>query len=82
MSDQTVDMFVRLGVVLLLVVCSVVILTPFVPVLLWAIIIAVSAYPAYRWLAEKLGGRDSWAATLLVFDNPCFPDRCDRRFAT
>ncbi|MCZ6854417.1 MAG: AI-2E family transporter [Gammaproteobacteria bacterium] len=66
MSDQTVDMFVRLGVVLLLVVCSVLILTPFVPVLLWAIIIAVSAYPAYRWLAEKLGGRDSWAATLLV----------------
>ncbi len=66
MLDQTVDTLIRLGVVLLLIVCSVMILAPFVAVLLWAIIIAVSAYPVYRWLAEKCGGRDGWAATLLV----------------
>ena len=66
MLDQTVDTLIRLAVVLLLIIFSVMILAPFVAVLLWAIIIAVSAYPVYRWLAEKLGGRDGWAATLLV----------------
>jgi predicted PurR-regulated permease PerM len=66
MSDLNIDTAIRLGVLALLIVWSIAILTPFVTVLLWAIIVAVSAYPAFRWLAGKLGGRDGWAATILV----------------
>lgn len=42
------------------------IIAPFVSVLLWAVIIAVSAYPAFLWLSDRMGGRSGWAATLFV----------------
>lgn len=65
-NDSTVDTAIRLGLIAALLIWSVAILAPFATVLLWAVIVAVSAYPAFRWLATLLGGRDGWAASVLV----------------
>ncbi|MDH3643131.1 MAG: AI-2E family transporter [Gammaproteobacteria bacterium] len=66
MTNDTIDTAIRLALVAALIIWSIAILAPFVTVLLWAVIVAVSAYPAFRWLAARLGGRDGWAATVLV----------------
>jgi predicted PurR-regulated permease PerM len=39
---------------------------PFLPIVIWAILLAVALYPAHAWLAARLGGRRSLAAALLT----------------
>lgn len=63
---NTIDNIIRIGLIALIAVWSIMIIAPFVGVLLWGIIIAVSAYPAFIWLAGKLGGRAGLAATIFV----------------
>lgn len=63
----TTDNIIRFGLVVLIVVWSITIIAPFISILLWAVIIAVSAYPAFLWLSGKLGDRVGLAATVLVF---------------
>ena len=65
-NTTSIDNLIRLALIALMVVWSITILAPFVSILLWAIIVAVSAYPAFVWLTAKLGGRGGWAATILV----------------
>ncbi len=66
-KDKTIDNIIRIGLIALIVFWSITIIAPFVSVLLWAVIIAVSAYPAFLWLCKKMGGRSGWAATVFVF---------------
>ena len=42
------------------------ILSPFLKALVWAAILAVLFYPGYAWLLERLGGRASVAALIVV----------------
>lgn len=53
------------AVTLILVGCLV-ILSPFFPAILLAVILALSAWPAFMWLKAKLGGRIQLAATLMT----------------
>ena len=61
-----IDSIIRIGLIALIVIWSITILKPFLVVLLWGIIIAVSAYPGYLWLVSKLGDRPVVAASLIV----------------
>lgn len=65
-SQATIDSIIRIALIALIVVWSAMFVAPFVGILLWGIIIAVSAYPAFLWLAGKLGDRAGLAATILV----------------
>ncbi len=62
----TADNIIRFGLIALIVIWSITIIAPFISVLLWAIIIAVSAYPAFLWLDGKVGGRSGLAAIIFV----------------
>ena len=53
------------AVTLILIGCLV-ILSPFFPAILLAVILALSAWPAFMWLKAKLGGRVQLAATLMT----------------
>lgn len=66
MTNNAIDTAIRLSLIAALIIWSIAILAPFVTVLLWAVIIAVSAYPAFAWLTRRMGGRNGWAATILV----------------
>ncbi len=61
-SNDMLDNTIRFGLLALIAVWSVMIIAPFVGVLLWAVIIAVSVYPPFMWLQGKLGGRSGRAA--------------------
>ncbi|RLA31845.1 MAG: AI-2E family transporter [Gammaproteobacteria bacterium] len=59
--------FVQIGALLLLLIMCFKIISPFLGVVAWAMIIAVALYPAHVALAGKLGGREKTSAVVFVF---------------
>src|SRR6266498_2587939 len=53
-------------VLLLIAVGCFVVLRPFLAALLWATILSISTWPAFRWLEHVLGGRTTLAAALMT----------------
>ena len=66
LSSRLIDVFIRACLILALAILCYDIFSPFVTLMAWALILAVSLYPAHQMLAGRLGGRDGLAATLLV----------------
>lgn len=66
LSQDLTEVLIRLGLIAFLVVMSVKIFSPFMGLMLWALILAVTLYPLHQKLANKLGGKQGRAATLLV----------------
>jgi predicted PurR-regulated permease PerM len=58
--------FTQIGALMLLLILCFRIISPFVTIVAWAIIIAVAIYPAHVMLAGKLGGREKTSATIFV----------------
>ncbi len=65
-SRDLTDILVRLALVGFLVIASLKIFTPFMGIMLWALILAVTLFPMHQKLAAKLDGKQGRAATLLV----------------
>jgi predicted PurR-regulated permease PerM len=66
LSRKLLDVFIRAGLVLALTLLCYKIFSPFISLMAWALILAVTIYPAHRKLAHRLGGKQGLAATLLV----------------
>jgi predicted PurR-regulated permease PerM len=60
------DVLIRAALILALAVLCYQIFSPFLALMLWAVILAVTLYPLQRLLAGKMGGRQGLAATLIV----------------
>ena len=58
--------FIQIGALLLLLVLCYKIISPFIHILIWAVVIAVGLYPTHTSLATKLGGREKTSAMILV----------------
>lgn len=65
-SSGLLDVLIRAAVILALAVLTYQILSPFLTLVVWAVILAVTLYPLHQFLAAKLGGRQGGAATVLV----------------
>src|SRR3954466_15591127 len=63
---EIIQVALRLGLLAFLVYWSFVLVRPFIPILVWSMVLAVALYPAYTWLAGKLGGRCRLSATLIT----------------
>ncbi|MEM1315309.1 MAG: AI-2E family transporter [Pseudomonadota bacterium] len=61
----SVDVFVTLVVIVAFGWFSMSIVAPFVPILLWSIVLAVALHPLYLGLVAKLGGREGRAALIM-----------------
>jgi predicted PurR-regulated permease PerM len=66
LSRKLVDVFIRIGLVVVLTVLCYRIFAPFISLMAWALILAVTIFPAHRALSQRLGGRQILSATLLV----------------
>jgi predicted PurR-regulated permease PerM len=66
-SDRALDVLIRAGLVLALTLLCYQIMQPFVTMLVWAVILAVTLYPVHQKLANMLGGRQGAAGVLTVF---------------
>jgi predicted PurR-regulated permease PerM len=65
-ADDIVQLVIRLGLLALLIIWTFLIIKPFVPILTWSAVLAVAFYPAFSWLAKRLGGRPKSAAVILT----------------
>ncbi len=66
LSKDLTDIMIRVGLIAFLVFMSAKIFSPFMGLMLWALILAVTLYPLHQKIANKLGGKQGRAATLLV----------------
>ena len=66
MASRLMDVLIRAGLILALVMLCFQVFSPFLNLMIWALILAVTLYPMQVWLAARLGGRQGLAATLLV----------------
>ncbi len=57
---------IRAGFIAVLAGLCYVVFAPFLTLMVWALILAVTLYPLHRSLARKIGGRQGLAATILV----------------
>jgi predicted PurR-regulated permease PerM len=60
------DVLIRAGLILALAILCFEVFSPFLTLMAWALILAVTLYPMQQKLARKLGGKQGWSATLLV----------------
>ncbi len=65
-TENLMDVFLRLGIVIFLVVLCAIIVSPFIGLVLWAFILAIALYPLQHRLATLMGGREGRSATALV----------------
>jgi len=66
LDAKVVDIAIRLGVLGLFAFFSLQLIAPFFVFLLWAVVLTAALYPAYAWLARKLGDRKVLAAVLIT----------------
>jgi len=66
LSGKLLDVLIRFVLVLILGALCYRIFAPFLTLMVWAVILAVTLYPGQRMLAARLGGRNGLASTLLV----------------
>jgi predicted PurR-regulated permease PerM len=65
-SSRLLDVLIRAGLIAVLAVLCYVVFAPFLTLMVWAIILAVTLYPLHRSLARRIGGKNGLAATIVV----------------
>ena len=65
-STRLLDVLIRAGFIALLAALCYIVFAPFLTLMVWAIILAVTLYPLHDALARRLGGRQGLAATIVV----------------
>lgn len=66
LASRLLDIFIRAGLVLALALLCYHFFSPFLTMMMWALILAVTLYPLHQRLANRIGGRQGRAATLIV----------------
>ena len=63
---HAVDITIKLGILLLLLAWCFMIVSPFISIVFWALMIAVSVYPLYTGLRRRTGGGNKPAAIIIT----------------
>jgi predicted PurR-regulated permease PerM len=66
LATPLLDVLIRAGLILTMAVLCYQVFSPFLHLMVWALILAVTLYPLHQALASKIGGKQGLAATLLV----------------
>ena len=61
------EVTIRLVFLFILIAWCLNIILPFIAIVLWAVIIAVSVEPIYNMILSKMGQKSTWAAFIVVF---------------
>jgi predicted PurR-regulated permease PerM len=64
--NQALESAIHIGLTALLAFACLLILKPFLPLIIWGIIIAVAVYPTFLKLQRLMGGRGVWASVLVT----------------
>jgi len=61
-----IELAIHIGFIGLLVAWTFVLVRPFIPIIVWSVVLTVALYPIFDWLADLLGGRRRLAAVLMT----------------
>jgi predicted PurR-regulated permease PerM len=65
-ASRLLDVLIRAGLIVALALLCYRVFSPFLTLMVWALILAVTLYPLHQMLAARLGGRQGWSATMLT----------------
>ena len=65
-GEQVIQIAIRLALLAALIVWCFVIVSPFIGILAWSVVLAVALYPFYAWLSDKLGRRPKLSAVIVT----------------
>ena len=65
-ASRFLDVLIRAGLILAMVMLCYQVFSPFLTLMAWALILAVTLYPLQQFIAGRMGGRKGLASTLLV----------------
>jgi len=65
-ASRLMDVLIRGALIFLLAMLSYRIFAPFLSLMVWAVILAVTLYPMHQAMASRLGGKQGLAATMIV----------------
>lgn len=65
-TNRALEVSIHVGLLILLAAACFVILRPFIPLIVWGIIVAIAVYPGYRKLKDVMRGRGGLAAVLCT----------------
>ena len=65
-SSRLLDVVIRAGLIAVLAALCYVVFAPFLTLMVWVLILAVTLYPLHRALARRIGGKQGLAATIVV----------------
>jgi predicted PurR-regulated permease PerM len=65
-SSNLLDVFIRGALIIALAALCYRVFSPFLSLMAWSIILAVTMYPLHQWLARAIGGKQWLASTILV----------------
>lgn len=65
-SASVLEALIKAGLILLLVLFCYQVLAPFMALMLWALVLAITLYPAHQKLTPRVGNKPGLAATLIV----------------
>jgi predicted PurR-regulated permease PerM len=65
-AGEFTDSMIRIGLIAITAVLCYRIFNPFMGLMIWALILAITLYPLHQGIARRLGGKQGRAATLIV----------------
>ncbi len=65
-SSRLLDVLIRAGLIAVLAVLCYSVFAPFLTLMTWAVILAITIYPLQQSLARRIGGKQGLAATIVV----------------
>ena len=66
LTGPFIETAIRLGVLGLLLYWSLVLVSPFISIAIWSVVLTVALYPVFEWMTLRLGGRRRLAAILVT----------------
>jgi predicted PurR-regulated permease PerM len=65
-APRRIEQVIGVSILLFIGLGCIIVLRPFLPALLWATILSISTWPAFRWMERKLNGHTTLAAGLMT----------------
>jgi predicted PurR-regulated permease PerM len=66
LTTTFVELAIRIGALGLVLYWTLILLLPFLTIGIWSAVLTVALYPAFEWMARRLGGRRRLAAVLIT----------------
>jgi predicted PurR-regulated permease PerM len=65
-NESLIDLAIRIGILGFLVYWTFLLISPFLAIILWSVVLAVALYPIFEWLSKCLGGHPRLAALVIT----------------